>query len=141
VYWYDRPPSSPHEKGGAGGSKRLIGDEPELEFFDHVPTVWDETRVIDGRIGQYAVIARRCSQHWFIGCMNADKPRKLEIPLDFLARQKQYVAHIYRDDQTVPTRTHVRTDRRPVTAGTILAVSLATNDGQAIRIAAAPDAE
>jgi alpha-glucosidase len=138
VYWYDRPPSSPHEKGGAGGSKHLIGDEPELEFFDHVPTVWDDTRVIDARIGQYAVIARRIGRHWFVGCMNADKPRRLEISLDFLAKGKHYIAHICRDDQTVPTRTHVRIDRQQVTAQTVLTVSVAANDGQAIRIAAVP---
>ncbi len=140
VYWYDRPPSAPHEKGGAGGSKRFIGDEPELEFFDHMPTVWDDTRVIHGRIGQHAVIARRSGQDWFVGCMNADEPRTLEIPLDFLTKQKNYVAHIYRDDKTVPTHTHVRVQQQPVTAATVLTVSMAANDGQAIRIAAAADA-
>ena len=41
--------------------KRLpvITEEPELEFFDALPATWDDTKVIHGRIGQYAVIARR----------------------------------------------------------------------------------
>jgi len=134
LYWYDRPPRSPSEKGGAGGSKHLIGDEPELEFFDHVPTVWDETHVIHGQIGQYAVIARRSGRQWFIGCMNADEPRTLEVPLDFLAKNERYTAHIYRDDETVPTRTHVRIERRPVDAKTVLTVPLSAKGGQAIRI-------
>ncbi|MBC8869577.1 MAG: glycoside hydrolase family 97 N-terminal domain-containing protein [Planctomycetes bacterium] len=139
LYWYDRPPRSPQEKGGAGGSKHLIGNEPELEFFDHVPTVWDETRVIHGRIGQYAMIARRSGQQWFIGCMNADEPRTLEIPLDFLAKNERYTAHIYRDDENVSTRTHVRIERRPVDAKTILTVSLSAKGGQAIRIVPAAE--
>ncbi|HYW79998.1 MAG TPA: glycoside hydrolase family 97 N-terminal domain-containing protein, partial [Thermoguttaceae bacterium] len=59
LYWYDRPGKSPSKKGGAGGAQTGIGDEPELEFFDQVPTVWDDTRVVHGAIGQYAAIARR----------------------------------------------------------------------------------
>lgn len=139
LYWYDRPPRSPQEKGGAGGSKHLIGDEPELEFFDHVPTVWDETHVIHGKIGRYAVIARRSGRQWFVGSMNADEPRTLEIPLDFLARNARYTAHIYQDDESVDTRTHVRIERRPVDADTVLTVSLSANGGQAIRIVPTAD--
>jgi alpha-glucosidase len=45
LYWYDRPAASPRRKGGAGGRRNVIGNEPELEFFDHLPTVWDDTRV------------------------------------------------------------------------------------------------
>ena len=59
LYWYDRPPAAPQDKGGAGNARTALGDEPELEFFDHMPTVWDDTRVLQGQIGQYAVIARR----------------------------------------------------------------------------------
>lgn len=134
LYWYDRPPRSPHEKGGAGGSQHLIGDEPELEFFDHVPVVWDETRVIHGKIGQYAVIARRSGKQWFVGLMNADEPRTLDVSLAFLAKDERYTAHIYRDDESVDTRTHVRIERRPVDAKTVLAVPLSAKGGQAIRI-------
>jgi len=139
LYWYDRPPSSPQEKGGAGGSKHLIGDEPELEFFDHVPAVWDETRVIHGKIGQYAVIARLSGKQWFVGLMNADEPRTLEVPLDFLSKDEKYTAHIYRDDESVDSRTHVRIERRPVDAKTVLTVSLSAKGGQAIRIVPAAD--
>ena len=66
LYWYDRPIGSPGAKGGAGGAKRVIGDEPELALFDHVPTTWDETRVLQGEIGKFAVIARRSSSNWDI---------------------------------------------------------------------------
>ncbi len=65
LYWYDRPPPAPPDKGGAGNADSVIGDEPELEFFDHVPTAWDDTRVLHGQIGQYAVIARRRGAEWY----------------------------------------------------------------------------
>ncbi len=134
LYWYDRPGSSPRRAGGAGGGHNVIGDEPELEFFDHVPTVWDDTKVIHGEIGQYAVIARRSGESWFIGCMNAETPRTLDVPLDFLDAGRSYVAHIYCDDPAVATRTHVRIDRRTVDSSSVLKVELPPRGGQAIRI-------
>jgi len=120
LYWYDRPSS---ETG-----------EPELEFYDHVPTVWDDTKVLHGKIGQYAAIARRSGDAWFLGCMNHGQARTLDLPLAFLAKDKKYLAHIYSDDPAVPTRTHVRIDRQPVDATTVLKAELSAQGGQAIRI-------
>lgn len=134
VYWYDRPAESPRKVGGAGGGEHIIGDEPELEFFDHVPTVWNETRVIHGRIGQYAVIARRSWKQWYIGSMNANKARTLDVPLDFLRKDKNYVAHIYTDDPNVKTRTHVRIERMTVSSETILKAAMDAKGGMAVRI-------
>ncbi|MHC4742518.1 MAG: glycoside hydrolase family 97 protein [Planctomycetota bacterium] len=134
LYWYDRPQTSPPKAGGAGGSRGGIGDEPELEFFDHVPTVWDDTKVIHGKIGEYAVMARRSAEDWFIGCMNSKEPRTLDIPLTFLDKSREYTAHIYSDDPSVQTRTQVRIDRRTVNAKTILEAEMTAKGGQAIRI-------
>ncbi|MEA3226996.1 MAG: glycoside hydrolase family 97 catalytic domain-containing protein, partial [Planctomycetota bacterium] len=134
LYWYDRPGGSPRRAGGAGGGHNVIGDEPELEFFDHVPTVWDDTKVIHGRIGEYAVLARRSGESWYIGCMNGDAPRTLDVPLDFLDRDRRYFAHIYSDDPAIDTRTRVRINRRLVDSPTVLKVDLPRRCGQAIRI-------
>jgi len=134
LYWYDRPGAAPSKTGGAGNSQGAIGGEPELEFFDRVPTVWDDTKVLHGRIGQYAVIARRSGAAWFIGCMNSGEARTLEIPLSFLDSDKKYQAHIYSDDPTIATRTRVRIDRRGVDAATVLKAALSAQGGQAIRI-------
>lgn len=140
IYWYDRPGGSPQKAGGAGGSRNVIGNEPELEFFDHVPTVWDDTKVLYGQIGQYAVLARRSGENWFIGCMNADDPHTFEIPLSFLEKDRPYVAHIYSDDPALPTRTHVKISRYIVDASSILNVELPPRGGQAVRIVPAkPD--
>ena len=134
LYWYDRPGGSPQKAGGAGGNRNVITDEPELEFFDHVPTVWDDTKVIHGSIGEYAVIARRSGNDWYIGCMNSTKARTLEVPLSFLSKSNIYIANIYSDDPSVQTRTHVRIDRFPVTSETVLKVAMTAKGGQAIRI-------
>jgi len=51
------------------------------EFLRLIPTVWDETRVLDARIGDYVVVARRKGQDWFVGAMNDWTARELEIDL------------------------------------------------------------
>ena len=134
LYWYDRPGSSPRRAGGAGGGRNVIGDEPELEFFDHVPTVWDNTKVIHGQIGEYAVIARKSGESWFIGCMNGNERHTFDVPLDFLDKDRPYVAHIYSDDPDVLTRTHVKISRYIVDSSSVLKAIIAPRGGQAIRI-------
>jgi alpha-glucosidase len=137
LYWYDRPPSAPQKVGGAGNAETQISDEPELEFYNHVPTVWDDTRVIHGCIGKFAVIARRSGAEWFIGGMNSGEARTLDVPLGFLERGKKYVAHIYSDDPSMPTRTHVKIERQPVDTSAVLKITMSAQGGQAIRIALA----
>jgi len=123
LFWYDRPAA--------------VEDTPELEFYNHLPTTWDDTRVLHGRIGEYAVIARRKGQEWFVGCMNAKEPRTLNVSLSFLDEGRSYTAHVYSDDPTVATRTHVKVESRPVDRGTTLQAALPATGGQAIRIAPA----
>ena len=134
LYWYDRPEGSPGRKGGAGGQKGVIGNEPELEFYDQVPTVWDDTKVLRGSIGEYAVIARRNGANWFIGCMNSGQKRTFNIALDFLKPGKEYQAYIYSDDPSIQTRTHVRIDSLDVDASTVLKMEIGEQGGQAVRI-------
>jgi alpha-glucosidase len=134
LYWYDRPAASPQRAGGAGGAQTGIGSEPELEFFDHVPTVWDDTQVLQGRIGEYAIMARRSGQNWFMGCMNSGQARTFTVPLDFLEPGVTYTAHVYADDPQIPTRTHVRINRSSVTRATTLQMSVSAQGGQAVRL-------
>lgn len=59
--------------------------EPEImEFLGPMPTVWDETRVIDAKIGDFVVIARRHGTRWYVGAMTDWTARELEIDLSFL---------------------------------------------------------
>jgi len=120
VFWYDRPSD--------------YRGEPEVEFFEKVPTVWDETRVIHGEIGQYATIARRSGEDWFIGTINDGEPRRLELPLDFLAPGQTYMARVYFDDPSVKTRTNVGTETKRVDSTTVLDVPLFAGGGQAVWI-------
>ncbi len=54
------------------------------QFIASVPTVWDETLALDGKIGEYVVIARRRGNSWYIGVLNGREARDLEIDLGAL---------------------------------------------------------
>ena len=71
--------------------------EPECtQFIAAVPTVWDETLGLDGRIAEYAVMARRSGTTWYIGAMTDWNARDIEIPLGFLP-EGSYAVTLFRD--------------------------------------------
>ncbi|MCI0694350.1 glycoside hydrolase family 97 protein [candidate division KSB1 bacterium] len=59
--------------------------EPEcMEFLSAVPTVWDETRVLNAKVGEYITVARKHGDNWYIGAMTNWMPRDFELDLSFL---------------------------------------------------------
>ena len=59
--------------------------EPEaMEFLSVVPTVWDETRVLDAKMSEYVLLARRNGSDWYVGAMTNWTPRDLEVDFSFL---------------------------------------------------------
>lgn len=117
LFWYDRPSA--------------YQGEPEIEFFKHVPTVWDDTRVIDGSIGEYIITARRRGEQWYVGILTNGDARALRIPLTFLDPGRKYRAFVYRDG---PTPTSVLIETETVDSSTTLAATLAPSGGQAVRL-------
>lgn len=72
------------------GPIQMIADAPTLypektlTFLREVPTAWDETLLLDAKIGQKAIIARKSKDRWFVGGMSASEPCLQEINTDFL---------------------------------------------------------
>src|SRR5580704_6833359 len=59
--------------------------EPEaMEFLAAVPTTWDETKVLDARIAEYVLLARRNAKDWYLGAMTDWTARELEVDFSFL---------------------------------------------------------
>lgn len=134
IYWYDKASPSLKKDDGLWGTTNYIGDEPELEFFNNVPTVWDNTKVLYAKTGEIGVIAREKDKEWFIGGINGEAARKLDIRLEFLSPGARYSAKIYSDDPGIETRTRVRVDSIEVNNRTVLPLSLAANNGFAMHI-------
>lgn len=71
--------------------------EPECTgFISMVPSVWDETKMLNGEIGRYITVARRSGDEWYIGSMTDWNQRELVLDLSFLG-DGNYKAEIYRD--------------------------------------------
>ena len=59
--------------------------EPQfMELLGSIPTTWDETRIIQGKIGEFIVTARRKGDAWFIAGLNNQDPREISLQLDFI---------------------------------------------------------
>ena len=54
------------------------------QYIAEVPTIWDETIALDGKLGEYAVIARRSGGKWYIGAITNWDERTIEIDLSKL---------------------------------------------------------
>ena len=71
--------------------------EPECTgFISMVPSVWDETKMLNGEVGRYITVARRSGDEWYIGSMTDWNQRELVLDLSFLG-DGNYKAEIYRD--------------------------------------------
>ena len=72
-------------------------DEPECTaFIASVPTVWDETRGLDGKVGEYIAMARRSGDEWYVGAMTDWSARELVLDLGFLP-EGEYNVVVYKD--------------------------------------------
>lgn len=120
LYWYDKP--------------SLSNGEPELEFWNKIPTSWDETKVLQGRPGEFVSTARRKGDDWFIGTITNNEARTVQLKFDFLPKDKKFTACIYSDDDAVQTKTKVKIEKKIITSKTILEVKLKASGGQAISL-------
>lgn len=113
--------------------------KPAFQFIRDVAVDWDQTKVIDGMIGDYVIVARKAknSPEWFIGAITDEEGRTFSVPLSFLTPGQKYVAEIYADGPGASWRDNplpVAISRRNVDSSTHLSVVLAPGGGQAIRI-------
>ena len=69
--------------------------EPDcLAFLSQVPTVWDETRVLEAKIADYVLVARRSGTDWYVGAMTDEKARELTLDLSFLGEGSYEMSHL-----------------------------------------------
>ena len=116
LYWYDRPVAFTQESLG-------------MEWFRDLPTVWDDTRVLGGRPGEFAAIARRKGATWYVGIVNNDSARDLQLRLPMLDADRAYTATFFADgDGPRDVRKSVKTYAR----GDLLELPLQGRGGVAI---------
>ena len=102
----------------------VLPDAPEeyrkkddlFEFVRQLPNAkWDETKILNAKIGEYITTARRYRDEWFLGSVMNEKGGTLEINLDFLSENTTYTATLYEDAQD----SHYRMNREAYSVRTI----------------------
>lgn len=112
-----------------------------FQFIKDVPVDWDDTRVLNGEVGDYVTIARkeRGGPNWYLGALTDEDGRTLSVPLSFLDKDRRYTAQIYRDGDKANWKTapqDIVIEERTVTRADTLTLKLAPGGGQAIRFVA-----
>ena len=67
-----------------------------MELLGSIPTTWDTTMILDAKVSDYIITARRKGEEWFIGGMTDWSSRNFTIPLDFLS-EGNYEATVCED--------------------------------------------
>ncbi|MBN5018761.1 glycoside hydrolase family 97 protein [Stenotrophomonas maltophilia] len=109
-----------------------------FRFIEDVAVDWEQSRVLDGEVGDYVTIVRRDrnSRDWFLGSITDEHGRVLPVPLGFLEPGVRYRAEIYRDGEGADFRSNpfaFARETREVTSADALTLVLAPGGGQAIR--------
>ncbi|WP_112382769.1 glycoside hydrolase family 97 protein [Sphingomonas carotinifaciens] len=129
---------------------QMAADTPEnyakypdaFRFIRDVPTDWQDTRVLNGEVGDFVTFARadRNSRDWYLGSITDENPRNVTVTLDFLEPGRTYTAQIYKDGPGATYATEARHaiafETKRVKKGDTIILSLAPGGGQAIRFKA-----
>jgi alpha-glucosidase len=109
--------------------------EPEvMDFLAPVPTEWDETKVLDARIADYVVVARRNGSDWYIGAMTDWTPRELQVDFSFLP-EGHFQMEAFQDGANADRMgSDYKMLKSQVSKATKLKIKLAPGGGWAARI-------
>ena len=120
LFWYSRP-------------EQINEKDPALDFWREIPCAFDETRFLQGKIGEYAVVARRVGEKWFVGGLNGLARRNFSIPLDFVGEGDLDV-RIFMDADPALTEGlgKVAVSARRMKSGDVLSVDAAARGGFAL---------
>ena len=106
--------------------------EPEcMEFLAAVPSVWDETKVLEAKVSDYIAVARRSGDKWFVGALTDWDPREMELKLDFLG-EGTYTMKVWKDGLNADKHAaDFAQETLEVTAGSTVKVKMAPGGGWA----------
>lgn len=112
-------------------------DHPAFEFIRQVPLNWSKSIYLEGEIGQCLMVARKSREKdsWFLGAMNGDGERNIEISLDFLDGHCQYEAIVYKDGELTDWQNNpqeILIDHQKVDLNSTLQLRLGAGGGCAI---------
>jgi alpha-glucosidase len=108
---------------------------PAMAMLAAIPTTWDDTRCLAGKVGELIIVARRSGSEWWVGAMGGREPREVKVTLDFIGPGR-YGAEIVRDQLEAPGRVDQSIEN--VRRGETIRASLAPTGGLLIRLSQIP---
>ncbi len=109
-------------------------EEECMEFLSAVPSVWDETKVLQAKISDYILIARRSGNEWYVGAMGDWDKHELFLDLSFLGKGN-YEMSLYRDgDNADRNAIDYKKEVKRVKSTDKLTIKLAPGGGYVARI-------
>ncbi|MDF1699369.1 MAG: glycoside hydrolase family 97 protein [Saprospiraceae bacterium] len=112
-------------------------NQPAFQFIRDVGVDWEQSKVLDGEIGDFVVIAReeKGTGNWFVGGISDEKQRSFTLNFDFLEKDKSYLTTIYRDKDNSHYRsnpTSIEIEQIEVSKNTSLEILMKEGGGFAI---------
>lgn len=110
-------------------------EEESLKLIAEIPTVWDESLPISGKVGEFIVMARRKNESWYVGGMSNWTSRDVSFKTDFLQKDTKYKATVYKDGINADRfATDYKIDEMAVTGDSNLQLQLAQGGGFVVKI-------
>ena len=111
-----------------------LNEEECTRFIAGIPTIWDETIALEGKVGEYIAIARRSGNDWYIGAMTNWDAREMELDLSFLG-EGNFQGEIFQDGINADraARDYKRTVSQ-VSSDKKLKIAMASGGGYIIKI-------
>ncbi len=121
------------------GRPRYYDNNPAFKFIQDVPTTWEKSVPLLGEVGDYFVIARKDlnSPNWFVGGITDENARTINLYLDFLEPEVEYIAEIHKDAPDTHFRDNplaIDINEQHVRSSDSLNIFMAAGGGFAIRI-------
>jgi alpha-glucosidase len=118
----------------ADSPSNYIKEQECTDFIVKVPVVWDDLKVLEAKVGDYVLLARRSGKDWFVGALTDWSPRTLEADLSFLGAG-DFTMEIFQDginaDRFAQDYKHLKTN---VKAGDNIKINLAPGGGWVAKI-------
>ncbi len=113
----------------ADSPTKYMQNQECTDFIAQIPTTFDETVALDGRMGEYTIIARRKGSTWYLAALTDWTPRHLTVDLSFLGAG-EHQADIFADGVNAPKNaTDYIHQRKTVTAADRLNIYLSHGGG------------
>ncbi len=121
---------------------QMLSDNPTIymkeqectDFITKVPTSWDETVPLDGKVSEYVAVARRKNDTWFVGAMSNWTAREITLNFSFLPAGT-YTAEVFKDGVNADRQaTDYKKEMMKISSGDTIKIQLASGGGWAARI-------